>query len=130
MNIKNNNETFIIICPNYECKQKLRIHKSEKNKRFICPKCKKEFVCPSEASIKRITSRFLKNIKTHPILFGLILTFWTLIELNMYRWKTLSLKNSFYITFFAWSCGLLEHGLLKVLKKKGQNGIIGDGSFS
>lgn len=119
MNTKNNSETLIITCPNYECKQKLRIPKSEKNKRFICPKCKKEFVCPAETSIRRITSRFLKMIKVHPMFFGLILTFWTLIELNMYRWKTLSLKNSFYLTFFCLILWLIGTWVIESFKEKG-----------
>lgn len=119
MSTINNRETLIITCPNKNCKQRLRIPKSERNKKFVCPKCKREFIYPSEVPRKKETSWFLKKVKDHPILFGLILTFWILIELNMYRLKTLSLKNALYFTFFCFILWFLGTWIIENLKEKG-----------
>lgn len=118
MKTKNRNETIVIICPNKECNQKLRIPKQEKNIRFICPRCRKEYIYPFEAYNGKKTSSFLKKIKDHPIFSGLVITFWILVELSMFRWRTLSLKNSFYITIFFLILWLVGTWIIENIKEK------------
>ena len=94
------NKFTIIECPNNQCKCKLKIPKTEKTLKIICPKCGLEFLYPQKkaSSKKPYSYRFKKRIKEHPFLFGSIITLYLLMIASRHSVKELSFEEVIYMT--------------------------------
>lgn len=112
-------ERIIIICPNKNCQQKLRIPKTSKPIKVYCPKCGTPFAFSSQKAIKRRIILCINKIKKHPILFGMLLTLWFLLEGTMYRLGTITLKGSLYVTAICIGLWFLGAWIIENFKEKG-----------
>jgi len=114
-----NIKKIIIICPNPDCQQKLRVPKSSKTLTFNCRNCEKQFTFSSQKTKERLFVFLINKIKAHPILFGLLVTLWFMMEWTTYSWGTISLKGSLYITLVCILLWFLGTWIIESLKDKG-----------
>lgn len=109
---------IIIICPNEKCLRKLRIPKSPRPLMLSCPKCGIRFTVPYKNVKEKGFVFFVNKIKKHPIIFGLLVTLWFLLEGTMYKWRTISLKGSLYVTALCVGLWFLATWVIENFKEK------------
>lgn len=116
MSENNLKEKLIIRCPN--CGQKLRIPKVSRVLKVRCRSCAALFIYPTQSRLKKNYSWFFVRIKSHPILFGLLVTLWLFLVGTMYKLETISIKGSLYITVLCVGFWFLGSWVIESFKEK------------
>lgn len=111
-------EKKIIRCP--ACKRKLRVPTTANSLKIKCryADCLHIFTFHSHSFFRRKLNWFLIKIKLHPILSGLIITAWILLEWSTYNLGTLSLMGSLYITALCIGLWSLGNWIIESFKEK------------
>jgi len=116
---ENFKERIIIVCPNPDCGQKMRIPKTIRTLQVTCPKCGMSFKYPAEGAHKEKVQWLRNRAKRHPIFLGLTVTLWILLISNKYLTGTLTLNSGFFITVGCLILWFFGTWIMEIVKEEG-----------
>lgn len=100
------------------CKQRLNIPKTAHTLLITCPRCNTSFRYPALKFSHNLTQWLQKIVQNHPLLLGVILTFWIFLISSRYSNSTLTLRNFIFITLGYFCFWFVAAWLIEILKEE------------